>query len=252
MHTPDVRHIEICKHKGIPITSDSLILDFGCGDGHRVYQLRDMGYRQAFGYNKGDFMDRPNPIKLRQEADAGWFRFSNHDVMPWPDNTFDLILSDQVFEHVHDQQVVFREIHRVLKPGGVAVHVLPAKWQIIEPHLHVPLGGLIPFKRYAWYYFWALLGIRSPYQRGKSASYVAQWNLKYATECLNYLSCRQYAKLLQQFSWTMSWEELAYMQTSYKPRIRQIGQLAAVVPFMVSLIRTFRERVMFLQKATAA
>lgn len=251
MHTPDVRQIEICKHKGIPITSASLILDFGCGDGHRVYQLRDMGYHQAFGYNKGNYLNRPNPVKLRHEADATWFRFSDHDVIPWPDNTFDLILSDQVFEHVHDQQAVFHEIYRLLKPGGVAVHVLPAKWKIIEPHLHVPLGGFIPFKRYSWYYLWALMGIRSPYQRGKSASYVAQWNLTYAKECLHYLSCRQYVKLLRQFSWTISWEELAYMQTSYKPRVRRLGKLATAVPFLVSLIRTFWERVMFLQKATA-
>ena len=249
MHSPDVRQIAICKQKGVPITPDSVILDFGCGEGHRTYQLRDLGYRHAFGYNKDNYMNQANPVRVRQEADREWFRFSSDGVLPWPDGTFDLILSDHVFEHVHDQETAFREIYRVLKPGGVCINVLPAKWYLIEPHLKVPLGGFKPFKCWAWYYLWAVLGVRHAYQKGKSSAVVAQRNLTYATESLNYLSCRQYHRLLGQFAWTLSWEELAYMQASYKPRIQRFARVAAAIPLLTSLIRTFVERVMFLQKA---
>ena len=249
MHTPDVRQLKICQAKGIPIDFDSIILDFGCGDGHRVYQLRDMGYRYVHGFDRGVFMDRMRSVEVRKKEDLEWFRFSNTGTLPYLDESFDLIISDQVFEHVTDQTTAFCEQYRILRPGGVCVHVMPAKWRaIIEPHIHVPLGGFEPFKQYEWYYLWALLGIRSRYQKGKSVREVAQWNLRYSRESLKYLSCRQYGKLFSTIPFHHSWEELRYMQTSYKPHIQRLGNVAARFPILVSLIRTFRERALFLQK----
>jgi SAM-dependent methyltransferase len=248
VRTVDIRQIKICQAKGIPITSDSIILDFGCGDGHRVYQLHDAGYKNAYGFNKGDYLKMENPVTLRQDTHREWFRFSTDGRIPFPDATFDLIISDQVFEHVLAQEKAFREIHRVLKPYGVSIHVIPAKWRLIEPHIHVPLGGFMPFKHYAWFYLWALLGVRNPYQRGRTAAAVARENVTYARECLNYLSCRQYRKLFSNIPFRYSWEELAYMQSSYKPHIQRAAAVAERVPLLVSLIRTFVERVLFLQR----
>ena len=107
---------------------------------------------------------------------------------------FLIVISDQVFEHVLDHENAFREIHRVLKQGGVSIHVIPAKWQIIEQHIYVPFGGLI--KASCYYYFWALMGIRTKWQKGLSAQETAKRNTKYAKESLNYLSCRQYEQMM--------------------------------------------------------
>ena len=41
--------------------------------------------------------------------------------MPYGDNTFDFVLSDQVLEHVEKPWVAAEEIYRVLKPSGIAV-----------------------------------------------------------------------------------------------------------------------------------
>lgn len=45
--------------------------------------------------------------------------------MPFPDNTFDVVLCNHVLEHVDDDIVAMREISRVLKPGGFAILQVP-------------------------------------------------------------------------------------------------------------------------------
>ena len=247
MRYQDIRHIEICKEKGIEINNDSYILDFGCGDGNRVYQLLDSGFKNSFGFNKSNYMDREhNPAKLRHPQDSQFFRFSNDDTIPFPDLSFDLVISDQVFEHVQEQEKAFREIHRVLKEGGLSIHVIPAKWQIIEPHIYVPFGGLI--KSYSYYFLWALVGIRSNWQIGLSAKETATRNLKYARESLNYLSCREYEVMMSEISFKYSWEDLAYMKTSFRPKTQKVATVSERFPIILRLFRLFVQRVLFLQK----
>jgi SAM-dependent methyltransferase len=48
---------------------------------------------------------------------------ANMLALPFPDQTFDFVVSDQVLEHVEGEpQVAVSEGFRVLKPGGYAVH----------------------------------------------------------------------------------------------------------------------------------
>jgi hypothetical protein len=51
--------------------------------------------------------------------------------------------SNQVFEHVMDYPTTLREIHRVLTPGGAFLHIFPSRYKFIEPHMLVPLGGVL-------------------------------------------------------------------------------------------------------------
>jgi O-antigen/teichoic acid export membrane protein/ubiquinone/menaquinone biosynthesis C-methylase UbiE len=39
--------------------------------------------------------------------------------IPFPDETFDIVITNSVLEHVHDVDACFREISRILKPGGL-------------------------------------------------------------------------------------------------------------------------------------
>lgn len=41
--------------------------------------------------------------------------------MPWPDNSFDIVYSHGVLHHIPEVRLVSKEIHRVLKPGGLLV-----------------------------------------------------------------------------------------------------------------------------------
>ena len=42
-----------------------------------------------------------------------------------PDESFDLVITQDVFEHVYDGPAAFREIERTLRPGGVHVFTVP-------------------------------------------------------------------------------------------------------------------------------
>jgi len=47
-----------------------------------------------------------------------------HEI-PFQENTFDVVLCNHVLEHVRDDIQAMREIHRVLKPGGLAILQVP-------------------------------------------------------------------------------------------------------------------------------
>jgi len=65
-------------------------------------------------------------------------------ALPFVDETFDCVISSQVIEHIPYDEVLYREIDRVLKPGGQLIIGTPdyatVGWQIIEPLY----GALLP------------------------------------------------------------------------------------------------------------
>jgi len=49
----------------------------------------------------------------------------NHGLLPYPGCHFDLVTFTEVAEHLENYHAIVREIHRVLKPGGVVVITTP-------------------------------------------------------------------------------------------------------------------------------
>jgi SAM-dependent methyltransferase len=56
------------------------------------------------------------------------------ESLPFPDNTFDLILSHEVLEHVEDDQLAVNEIIRTLQPGGRLALFCPNRGYPFETH----------------------------------------------------------------------------------------------------------------------
>lgn len=207
------------------------VLDYGCGAGRTVHSLAKGGF-DAHGFDVVDYVERPsNRIAI------GCPR-----RLPYPDGYFDMVFSDQVFEHAKDQEAAFAELRRVTKPGGVHLHVIPAKWQIIEPHIYVPLGGLIGFRW--WYRLWAALGIRNEFQQGLSSAEVASRNAQFFREGLNYISTRRYRRLWHSLGYQARFVERDYMAASDKEKVRRLAR----VPGLLSLIRTFWVRIVVLER----
>lgn len=53
------------------------------------------------------------------------YRSEDLSALTFGDNTFDLFITSDVFEHVLEPGAAFREIARVLKPGGAHIFVMP-------------------------------------------------------------------------------------------------------------------------------
>ena len=60
--------------------------------------------------------------------------FVNQDLtaLTFADQSFDLVYSSHVMEHVPDPWLAFREIHRVLRPGGRMIHSIPTRYPLQE------------------------------------------------------------------------------------------------------------------------
>jgi len=56
------------------------------------------------------------------------------ESLPFPTDSFDLILSHEVLEHVEDDQIAVKEMVRVLKPGGRIILFAPNRGYPFETH----------------------------------------------------------------------------------------------------------------------
>lgn len=66
--------------------------------------------------------------------------------LDFADTTFDVALFANVFEHIppDERDASLREIHRVLKPGGVVVGQIPNPYFLVESHSRLPMTGWLP------------------------------------------------------------------------------------------------------------
>jgi SAM-dependent methyltransferase len=72
----------------------------------------------------------------RSNVPDGHYALAMGEQLPYPDNSFDLVLSHEVLEHVYDDTLAAHEIARVLSPGGRAVLFVPNRLYPFETHGH--------------------------------------------------------------------------------------------------------------------
>lgn len=124
------------------------ILEVGCGIGSIVYELSRQGYdivgtdisREAITYGLGKYED------IRLEVQAA-------EEVQFEDETFDVVLSFDLFEHIAAVEKHISEVFRVLRPGGYYLLQTPnkysnavfetlshksLKWRRAHPSLHTP------------------------------------------------------------------------------------------------------------------
>jgi len=113
------------------------VLDFGCGVGQWVARARSCGY-DAWGADA--YPDRwlNNQGEIDTQAQPHVLQIKNGHI-PFGDDVFDAVVSNQVFEHVQSHLIYgsLREIKRVLKPGGLFLAMFPTRDIWFEGHVGV-------------------------------------------------------------------------------------------------------------------
>ena len=103
------------------------VLENGCGVGMYVEKLAAHG-----GTVIGLEYDRERATEAH--ARSPHIVNAAGEFVPLPSETFDLILSHEVIEHVQDDRAAIREMVRVLKPGGRIALFCPNRGYPVETH----------------------------------------------------------------------------------------------------------------------
>jgi len=104
------------------------VLEAGCGVGAYSSQIgrRYSSCVEAFDIEfervREARRDTPHAVVAAAEA------------VPYRSDLFDLVISNEVIEHVQDDRAAVREMVRVLRPGGRLVLFCPNRWYPVEQH----------------------------------------------------------------------------------------------------------------------
>ncbi|WP_266181031.1 class I SAM-dependent methyltransferase [Dyella humicola] len=116
------------------------LLEVGTGSGGIAHYFAHSTSRQ-WSVSAVDVIDN------RQLKDGYDFQLIEGCLLPFADETFDVVISNHVIEHVGDessQLLHLRELRRVLKPGGRGYLAVPNRWMVVEPHYRVPFLSWLP------------------------------------------------------------------------------------------------------------
>jgi SAM-dependent methyltransferase len=204
------------------------ILDYGCGAGAIVTQLRTRK-RDAFGcdvfYEGGSYRTVVPPELVA----AGVIRDMPDGRIPFPDDSFDLVISNQVFEHVPDLDGVLDEVRRVLKPGGILLFLFPDRSVWREGHCGVPLMHRFPKGTGLRVYYaaaWRALGFGF-HKGGKS---VMAWSRDFCDWLDRWTFYRSYAEIRRAFDARFvdfTHHEPFWLETRFGARVPLVKRLPA-------------------------
>jgi 2-polyprenyl-3-methyl-5-hydroxy-6-metoxy-1,4-benzoquinol methylase len=71
--------------------------------------------------------------------------------LKYEQNSFDVVICSQVYEHVPDANILMSEMFRVLKPLGIVYFAAGNRIMLNEPHYNLPLLSVIPRPLAHWY-----------------------------------------------------------------------------------------------------
>ena len=139
------------------LSPDMTVLDYGAGRGRQL-QETDSPYRTGLARLQGK-VAKVVGVDIDDAVLENPFMDEKHVIdpgapLPFPDNSFDLVLADWVLEHVADPAHFAAEVGRVLKPGGWFCARTPNRWgmigigaNLIPNRLHVRMLGWLQPER---------------------------------------------------------------------------------------------------------
>ncbi|MDP3623635.1 MAG: class I SAM-dependent methyltransferase [Methanobacteriaceae archaeon] len=100
----------------IPERENGKLLDIGCNDGTFTLKMAHKSKCSPYGIE----MNEKLALKAREKGVSVTVADANYEI-PFEDNYFDIIVSNQVIEHLNNVDGFFKEVYRILKDDGIAV-----------------------------------------------------------------------------------------------------------------------------------
>jgi SAM-dependent methyltransferase len=137
----------LAKVRGDRDPSEVMILDHGCGGGLTLLYLLALGYTGIHGVDVGQAREMWDPL-LSEVFGIHEKRFHVYDgsILPFADEMFDFIFSQQVLEHVADPFIdtYYTEEGRVLKSGAAVFHEVPHRLYPYDSHTRTWFIHMLP------------------------------------------------------------------------------------------------------------
>lgn len=256
------------------------ILDLGCGDGRLtdyLYEnlklLRPGTEIDLYGLDVHDhgvqarnYFGSTLTLLAARFPEVSWtdrlHLVSTRDHWPYDDGFFDIIVSNQVLEHVDRHDFVFAQIRRCLADGGFSVHVFPLKHYIREGHLLLPWAHRFSDRDLLVRYirFMSRLGLgKYPDHRrrwGVSVDEFAEQHADYMKFYTNYLSYdgalelarREKLRASYRYTQELYWSK-ARSILGLRPRTEyRLPQWGVVDWMMTAVFKYFSSVTLFLEK----
>jgi SAM-dependent methyltransferase len=146
-----IRHF---LHKVISVSNPQRILDYGAGRGLHVPLWTDIFPASDLFLCDVSSVAMQNCIKMHSDL-FDRYRLIENNRADFQDETFDLIVSVEVMEHVEDLSAYLSDIFRLLRPGGIFVFTTPCANICSIEHVYAVLTGRIDtteegYRRWRW------------------------------------------------------------------------------------------------------
>ena len=106
-------------------------LDGGCGAGEYVFALVEQFGTDAWGI---EYLPDKVAKAKRHERHGDRIKQGDLQRIDEPNSSFDVVLLNEVLEHVPDDAKALEEVYRILKPGGRVIVFSPNRYFPFETH----------------------------------------------------------------------------------------------------------------------
>lgn len=206
------------------------ILDLGCGDGKLIGHicqaltiLRPNYKIKIFGLDVSDANQQEKDYVVKTKQYLSQLHSNNVEIeemvvitstetLPYEENEFDFIITNQVMEHVNDHKFLFKEIYRCLNSNGVNINLFPLQEVLWEGHAFMPIVHKIKNLRLRMLFllFFARIGFKKQYHQGqprygwKSIEEFADKFAQVLETDTNYITLRHLKKLAHETKFHVS------------------------------------------------